>query len=159
MKNILILGIYLFASGLMALTDQEILLEFAEETKDLKEYKLIEEDKGNLYYLRGINKENKVEYLFISSTQDEERGYSGFNKVIVTVNGNKSIQKAVIVKSHDTKSFVRRVRKSKFLSQFIAWKGDVPIKAVTGATMTSNSVKNTISNLLKRIESIEKFKN
>lgn len=159
MKITFILFLLLIATGLLSLTDQEILLDFAQESEGLKEYELVVKEKNQIFYLHGENNEDEIEFLFISSTQDEVRGYSGANKVIITVDEEKSIKKAVIVKSYDTRSFVRRVQKSKFLSQFKAWNGEEAITAVTGATITSNSVKTTILNLLTRIETIEISKN
>ena len=159
MKTTFVLLFLLISTGLFSLTDQELLLDFAKESEGLKEYKLVSNEESNYFYLQAVNNEDENEYIFISSAQDEVRGYSGLNKVVVIIDDNKSIKDASLLKSYDTRSFVRRIKKSNFLSQFKAWNGEDVIKAVTGATITSNSVKTTIFNLLTRIETIEISKN
>lgn len=157
MRTKITMFILLISTGLFALSDQEILLDYAQDNKEIREYKLVEN--ADIYFLNGINKNEEEEYLFISSDQDEVRGYQSNNKVIITLNGDKTIKKALLVKSKDTPSFVKRIKRSKFFTQFIGWNGQDTIQAITGATITCNSVKATILNLLTRIETSEIFKN
>lgn len=157
MRTKIIMFILLISTGLFALSDQEILLDYAQDNKEIREYKLVEN--ADIYFLKGISKNEEEEYLFISSEQDEVRGYQSNNKVIITLNSDKVIKHALLVKSKDTPSFVKRIKRSKFFTQFIGWNGEDKIQAITGATITCNSVKATIENLLNRIEEAELLPN
>lgn len=153
----IILFILLLSTGLFALTDKKILLNYAQANEELKKYKLVEHK--DIFFLRGVNKNAEAEFLFISSEQDEVRGYQANNKVVLILNSDKIIKKAVLVESRDTPAFVKRIKRSNFLAQFRAWDREAKIEAITGATITCNSLKATITNLLKRVEKTELLPN
>ncbi len=152
MKYFIITIVLMIACKLSSLDDHELLIEYIQDTEDFVTYNLIYEEEDS--YLKAVNHQGEISYIFISTETEEVRGYQSKSKIILQVNKDKVIQEAKLFRSKDTPSFVKRIQRSNFFQQFVGWNGNREIIAVTGATITCNAVETTITNMLKRIKEI-----
>jgi Na+-translocating ferredoxin:NAD+ oxidoreductase RnfG subunit len=90
-------------------------------------------------------------FFIISSDFSKPIGYEGFTNVGINLDEKGKILSVKILSSEDTPSFVKRVKRKWFLSQFIGYSEKKNIKMITGATKTCKAVKISIE------ESVEKF--
>lgn len=142
----------MIACKLIGLEDHELLVEYIQDSEDFVTYNLVYEEEAS--YLKAVNHQGEISYIFISTEAEEVRGYQSKSKIILQVNKDKIIQEAKLFRSKDTPSFVKRIQRSNFFQQFVGWNGTREIIAVTGATITCNAVEITITNMLKRIKEI-----
>ncbi len=147
---------YIFAFVLMAfyitlncLEEQKLLVEFAENNDTYTSYQLCE-DTLNTYLIVQTHEADTL-YLFISQEEDEVRGYQANNKIILALDKQKEIKDSYLFRSKDTPSFVKRIKRSNYMKQFENWNSQSNIRAVTGATISCNSIQATVANMLKRI--------
>ena len=87
----------------------------------------IDEDGNRLYYVQ-------------SDDFCRIRGYNGITSLEIVMDHSGEIRMVRVMESEDTRSFVRRVVRSSFLDQFIGYRGEEGLNAVTGATMTSEAI-------------------
>jgi len=152
MKSLLITISLILTWGLNSVENRKLLLEYAQNSERFITYNLVGESDD--CYLQAENGHGEISLLFISQEAEEVRGYQSKSKIILQVTKEKIIQDAQLIRSKDTPSFVKRIKRSNFFQQFVGWKGKSEIKAVTGATITCNAVENTIANMLERINKI-----
>ncbi len=87
---------------------------------------------------------------------DDISGYGGSTPVLIGIDTEGKINGVILLENVETEAFVEKVLKSGFLQKWngVPWKeaGSLEIQTVSGATMTSTSVKET---LRKRISLID----
>jgi Na+-translocating ferredoxin:NAD+ oxidoreductase RnfG subunit len=133
--------------------NSQLLREYLASKSDFLSYEIIESD--DEVYATIMTSDKQEVYVFISNESEELRGYQGFNKLIVKVDHQQQIKKLELIKSGDTASFVRRVKASDFLQQFVKWTKGKEIRSVTGATLTCKSIEATLANMISRIQAIQ----
>lgn len=153
MKVRFVFLLLLCSLGLHSVTDKALLINYVTENKEVDLYNLVETD--NQFYIAIKDKADKNNYLFLSMPEEEVRGYQSNNKLIVKIDSNKKLLEVTLIDSKDTPSFVRRIKRARYLEKFTGWNGADKIKSVTGATITCNSISSTLQNMLQRINSLE----
>lgn len=101
-----------------------------------------------------IKNDGKESFLVISKNDNEEDGYNGKTKVAIFFTKNAQVTAVKIIDSEDTRRFVKKVKHSTFLDQFVNWNGKDTIKARSGATFTSDAIQLTVKNNLPLINKI-----
>ena len=81
------------------------------------------------------------------------KGYNGNTPLIIALDAEGHIKQVVVLPNHETPRFAERVESS---GLYNSWNGltveealDKPVDAISGATYTSNGVKNTLAVRLK----------
>lgn len=115
----------------------------AEENLDSKNLTFHSND--SIRYFK--TKEKTPKYIIMSSDYVREYGYSGETNLIVIFNNEGNIKNVSIYESGDTPAFVRKISNSSFLEQFVDSSKESKIDAVSGATITSNTIEKTIKKL------------
>lgn len=91
---------------------------------------------------------------------DHIKGYAGPVPLLIGVDPEKRIAGIVILENSETSAFVKRLKKQGILADLkgVYWRDAVAYKydAVTGATMTSSAVINSLKFRLDILDSIEK---
>ena len=87
--------------------------------------------------------------LYTMPYAETVKGYNGNTPLAIALDAEGHIQKVVMLPNHETPRFVERVEDGGF---FHAWDGltveeamSKPVDAITGATYTSNGVKNSLA--------------
>ncbi len=157
MKRVsLFLLVLLICIKLFAVSEQQRLVDYLDDNNYSNYEVIVTED--SLIYAQ-IKKEDTSTYLVLSSDNLEVHGYEGKTKVALFFDSLANILEVKIVKSRDTRSFVKRLKSSNFLEQFVNWKGKGEIVSKTGVTFTSDSVTQTVKNLIPYINRISKIIN
>jgi len=99
----------------------------------------------------------KIGYMVLSSPYaDDITGYGGSTPLVIGIDNDGKIKDIVLLENQETPGFVERVIKEKYLDSWdgVHWNkvSTVKVDAVSGATLTSTAVKNT---LYKRISLID----
>ena len=103
----------------------------------------------NLYYAtRG--KSNDITYLESTSLLQHIRGYAGPVNIGLFVNSNGKVLSVHHVSSKETESYLRKIEKAGFYDQFsnLKLKGDHKLDAISGATLTSEAIAETTTQLV-----------
>jgi hypothetical protein len=79
--------------------------------------------------------------------------YSGTTNLGIIFSEKGEIVSIDIISSGDTRSYVRRLRRSGYLDQFIGFSGDQELTALTGATISSQAINKTVQQTVDRIQS------
>lgn len=94
--------------------------------------------------------------LFSGPYTEAIKGYNGNIPLIIALDTEGRIQQVVVLPNHETPRFAERVEKS---GLYQSWDGltieealDKQVDAITGATYTSNGVKNTLTTRLKEYQ-------
>ncbi len=147
MKNTFTIVILLFLStGLLSLSPQE---KYIEQLKNYKELTFVNE-KENIIILR--NTEKETFFLIFTADFHKEAGYNGITNTALLLNERLEIIEMEIVSSDDTPSYIRKLRRNRFLKQFMGNPDFNYIEAVTGATISSKAVINSIRISLIKVE-------
>lgn len=91
-------------------------------------------------------------YFLYSNDYSQIEGYRGITTIGIILDGKFELNKVVIISSKDTRSYIMRLKRGSFLKQFPMWNCDEELVTVTGATMSSEAVIETVR------ESCKKFK-
>jgi Na+-translocating ferredoxin:NAD+ oxidoreductase RnfG subunit len=97
--------------------------------------------------------DEQIGYFAISSDYSRPKGYIGLTVIGIWFNAELEITEVKIISSEDTRSYVRKVKTKRFLSQFISWQQDTDVTTVTGATITSKAI---IISIRETVEMIRK---
>lgn len=87
-------------------------------------------------------------YFVLSSDFSRLFGYQGITVLGIVLDTNLNISEVKIIHSEDTRSFVRGLKRKSFLDQFIGAVSDSEIETVTGSTITSKAVIETVQETL-----------
>ena len=96
-------------------------------------------------------KKNEIEgYFLITSDFVRPKGYQGATAVGVEIDTESKIISAEIIESLDTKTYIRKIKRKKFMSQFCGHSCQkIEAQAVSGATMTCNAIEQSIRKTLE----------
>jgi Na+-translocating ferredoxin:NAD+ oxidoreductase RnfG subunit len=111
----------------------------------------VEAIQDSIFYATNNTIGEDRQFLIISSDNYEAKGYEGNTRLAIFFNYKGVVSTVEIIHSQDTRSFVRRLKRSNFLKQFQNWNGETKIKALTGVTFTSDAVARTVNNMQKLI--------
>ena len=128
----------LFVSTILCSFKKEAYIEKLEKKQN---YTLVESFE-NTYMLK--NPEGNTEYLLFTGDFHQETGYNGITNTAVFLNDELEIIDLEIVHSEDTKSYIRKLKSHRFLNQFLGKPDYSSIKPVTGATISSKAIINSI---------------
>ncbi len=78
-------------------------------------------------------------------------GYSGITVLEIVMDETGAIQSVRILESEDTPSFVRHVKHSGFLKNFRNYDGENTPETVTGATITSEAIIETVHDVREKV--------
>lgn len=109
----------------------------------------------DLYFVTVNNEDGSVKNIYLESTEiiHNIRGYAGSINVGVILNNDGSIQSVHHVSSKETESYLQKISNSGYYEQFTETsllKGDQQIDAVSGATLTSEAIAQTVSELIQK---------
>ena len=107
----------------------------------------------NMYFGVLDNQNSRVIYIESEGVVQNIRGYAGKINVGVFINEDGSVHRVEHISSKETESYLSDIKSSGFYKQFekIALnKGIQKIDAVTGATISSEAIANTVSEVIKK---------
>ncbi len=89
---------------------------------------------------------DSARYYLQTGDYSAEMGYQGATYLEILISPTDEILQLSIMKSEETPAYVKLLRKKGFLKNFCDQKVDstIEVDAISGATMTSNSIKNDI---------------
>ncbi len=96
------------------------------------------------------------QYLIFTNDFSEIYGFNGLTNVAVFLDSTFAVTNLSIVESEDTRTYVRRVKRRKFLNQFIGFGYSGDIVPVTGATITSDAVKESVKTSINKLKQLIK---
>ncbi|MEI6866513.1 4Fe-4S binding protein [Flavicella sp.] len=105
----------------------------------------------DMYYVT-ING-NKSIYLESTDIVKNIRGYAGEINVGIIIDENGFLKQVEHISSKETQSYLSDIKKAGFYEQFkkiTITNGEQQIDAITGATLTSEAIANTVSQLIKQ---------
>ncbi|MBQ6725957.1 MAG: FMN-binding protein [Bacteroidales bacterium] len=98
-------------------------------------------------------------YAYSKPASDSIQGFNGETPLLVVFDKEKKVQKVVLLDNNETPGFVNRVVEG---GLFDAWNGltidqalETEVDAVSGATFTSNGVKESLKACLQNIKASE----
>ena len=99
---------------------------------------------------------DSVRYYLQTGDYSAEMGYQGAKYLDILINPAGEIIQLSIVKSEETPAYVNLLRKKGFLKNFCGQKVDskIEVDAISGATMTSNSIKSNIITTLETFQPV-----
>ena len=107
----------------------------------------------SFYQVKNADGELIGTLLFSTPFTEEVKGYNGSTPLLIVLDAEDRITKVILLPNKETPRFADRVSNAGF---YKSWNGltveealDKPVDAVTGATYTSNGVKNTLTTRLK----------
>jgi len=106
------------------------------------------------YYYNGykfavLKDQEQVRFFIISSDFSDIIGYRGVTTLGIIFNSDLSVEKLEIIKSDDTRGYLRRLLSMGFLQRFQNFRLGDEIEIVTGATMTSEAMIATVNECIE----------
>ena len=138
-----------FAFGIIDYQDSEY-------KKNVQEYCKV--DSCKCYLSNGIrfakfnNKNGNLNYFVFSDDIIKVKGYRGITSLGILFGENSKIISIKIIKSEDTPSFIRMIKRKWFLEQFTNWDGESNLKSVTGATVSSKALIETVRKVREKMK-------
>ncbi len=139
----------LLLGGQAAPLSDEGLLRMAREALGAESCELVKKDSCRA---AAVTEQGKIEQLCVLS--DDYcciRGYNGITRLGIVFDGDGTVQSVWIIDSEDTPSFVRRIKRSSFPNQFNGYHGERSLNTVTGATITSQAILQTVGRVRERV--------
>jgi hypothetical protein len=93
-------------------------------------------------------------FFFTSSYFCQIKGYNGITDMGVIIDSEALVQKVNLISSQDTRSYVRLIQRQRYFDQYVGYSANKEIKTITGATVTSQAIKETIDCSLERVKKI-----
>lgn len=87
-------------------------------------------------------------YFLRSSDYSQVVGYNGITDLAVILDTSFVVKEVSIISSQDTPSFIRNIKRQRFLKQFANYQAGKKIKTVTGATISSRAIHKTIDEIV-----------
>jgi len=99
---------------------------------------------------------DSARYYLQTGDYSAEMGYQGATYLEILISPAGEILQLSIIKSEETPAYVKLLRKKGFLKNFCSLKVDskIEVDAISGATMTSNSIKNDIITTLETFQPV-----
>ncbi len=88
--------------------------------------------------------EGRRRYFVQSNDYVQVAGYNGITNLGIILDADGVVVSVRILDSEDTRSFVKRLKTSGYLKQFTGYGGSGEFETVTGATVTSQAVNETV---------------
>ncbi len=126
------------SSMLFSLTAQDRFVKDLEKSKELVRVEKLD----NILILN--NSAGEKVFLIFTSDFHKESGYCGFTDTALLLNNRFEVIDLEIISSEDTPSYIRKLKRNKFLRQFMGNPDFDKVETVTGATISSKAVINSI---------------
>ncbi len=99
---------------------------------------------------------DSARYYLQTGDYSAEMGYQGATYLEILISSDGEILQLSIIKSEETPVFVKLLQKKGFLKNFCSLKIDstIEVDAISGATMTSNSIKKNIITTLETFQPV-----
>lgn len=123
---------------LFSLTAQDRFVKDLEKSKELVRVEKLD----NILILN--NSAGEKVFLIFTSDFHKESGYCGFTDTALLLNNRFEVIDLEIISSEDTPSYIRKLKRNKFLRQFMGNPDFDKVETVTGATISSKAVINSI---------------
>lgn len=109
----------------------------------------------DMYFATIKDENNQVKQIYLESTEiiHNIRGYAGEINVGVMLNADGSIADVYHISSKETESYLQKIKNAGYYEQYqkaALTKGEQQIDAVSGATLTSESIAKTVSALIHK---------
>jgi uncharacterized protein with FMN-binding domain len=136
-------------SGLTTSEHQQ-LIETAERFTDGTDYSIIVAEK--IPVVKFHNKDKEINYFVQSTDFSQIKGYNGITNLALVFNLCKQLVSVQIIKSEDTRLYIRKIISAGFLELFIGKSEFENINPVSGATISSRAIICAIEEICTQIE-------
>ena len=99
-----------------------------------------------------LEDKEEIRFFILSTDYSEATGYQGTTTLGIILDKDLTVEKMQIIRSQDSPAYIRRINSYGFMRKFEAYKQGDEVEVVTGATMTSNAIIQSVN------ESIELFR-
>ncbi len=132
--------------------DDENFLALAVEVTGYYEPTLLKGDAWRI--AQYTNSEGEVRFFAQSFDFTKIMGYSGYTNLAIILNSSGKVESVEILSSQDTRSFIRRLTRTGFLDQYGGYNGTQELTLVTGATVSSEAINETVTEVSAQIRKI-----
>jgi hypothetical protein len=87
-------------------------------------------------------------YFVRSGERVRIRSYQGVTDLGIVIDSTGAVIEVRILESEDTRSYVNRLKHGGFLRQFNGYRGYMALQPMTGATLTSTAVNETVQRVV-----------
>jgi Na+-translocating ferredoxin:NAD+ oxidoreductase RnfG subunit len=101
-----------------------------------------------------ITEQDTLRYFIISTDFSRVIGYQGTTTLGIVLNADMSVQKAEILQSQETRSYVTRLRSMGFMDRFTGYRVGDDVELITGATMTCEAIWKSIDESIEKLQEI-----
>ena len=140
----------LWSQSELTTSEYQQLIETAGRFTDGTNYSIIVAKK--IPVVKFHNKNKEINYFVQSNDFSQIKGYNGITNLALVFNLSKQLVSVQIIKSEDTRSYIRKIINAGFLGSFIGKSEFKIIKPVSGATISSKAIICTIEEICAQIE-------
>jgi uncharacterized protein with FMN-binding domain len=136
--------------------DDKDFLSLASRITGYEEHVLEKGDTWRLAQYR--NSDGEINYFAQSFDFAKIMGYSGYTNIAMVFDSGGKVVKVEILSSEDTRSYIRRLNRTGFLDQYSGYNGTQKLNLVTGATLSSKALNETVQQVSAQIrETLDSF--
>ena len=106
-------------------------------------------------YRFAVFKENEeIKFFIISTDYSQITGYRGKTTLGIILKEDMTVESIEIIDSEDTRGYVRRITSMGFTQRFENYRQGDEIEIITGATLTSKAIIDTLNECMEVFEKI-----